>query len=498
MWMQLGTKNKLLITSLIIVFGLYFQESKSQTAYKKKVLETAEIDFLMSYYTQDGNHASVTGGIGNEKLTDVTPTIVVAIPLGENDILTVDVGISAYTSASSSNLDPFDKSGASGGGDDDDDEDDDDGDDDDDNAVSGPVSGSPWVESSGASRKDVWSNVNVSYSHSSEDRNEILTANAGFASEYDYSSIGFGVGFSKLFNQKNTEIGIKGQVYLDNWNPAYPTELDSYLEAEQNLNNGFFANIDILDQTGQSIDKDGVNVWSPINTSLVDNTSRNTYSLSISFSQILSKKAQVSIFMDFVNQKGWLANPMQRVYFGDIPNYYVGNADHISNYTSSTNTEVFHLADDIERLPKSRFKTPIGARFNYYVNESISLRTYYRYYFDDWGIKAHTVDMELPIKFEMGKFTFYPSFRYYVQTEANYFAPYEEHLSISSYYTSDYDLSKFNSQQYGIGFKYNDIFTKFKLYKLGLKSVDLRYSFYNRSDGLNANIVSAGLKFQVD
>lgn len=187
----------------IIVFSCFgllnAQTNNSQnTSYKKKVLETAEVDLLMSYYTQDGNHASVTGGIGNEKLTDVTPTIVFSIPLNFDDVLTIDAGISAYTSASSSNLDPFDASGASGGDDDDDD------DDDDNNRqyLAGEATGSPWVESSGASQKDVWTSVNASYSHSSDDRNNIWSANFGFASEYDYSSIGVGGGFVKLFNEK--------------------------------------------------------------------------------------------------------------------------------------------------------------------------------------------------------------------------------------------------------------------------------------------------------
>ncbi len=463
----------------------------SPKTYKKRVLETTEVDFLMSYYTQEGNHASVTGGIGNEKLTDITPTFVVAIPLNADDVLTVDAGISTYTSASSSNLDPFDSSGASGGGDDDDD-------DDDGNYSNTKPMGSPWVASSGASSQDTWGSINVSYSHNSKDRNTIWNANAGFATEYDYTSIGFGGGLTRLFNEKNTEFGLKAQVYLDSWSPKYPTELDSYLEAGQNLNQGFFNGIDILDSNGDIINKSGGLVWSPLNTTLIQDKSRNSYSISLSFSQILSKRAQFSLFFDLVQQKGWLANPMQRVYFADRANYYIGNANSIPNYTSTRNTDVFQLADDIERLPDSRFKIPIGARFNYYINETLSLRTYYRYYFDDWGVNSHTVSLELPVKFSQGKFTLYPTYRFYNQTAADYFAPYEMHISTEQYYTSDYDLSKFNSNQYGLGFRYTDIFTKFKIFNLGLKSFDLKYSRYDRSDGLKAGIISTGFKFVLD
>lgn len=470
-------KNILVLTIFLFCLSAIAQTQKdSLNTYKKRVLESTEVDFLMSYYKQEGNHASVTGGIGNEELTDVTPTFVVAIPLNADDVLTVDAGISAYSSASSSNLDPFD---ASGNG----------------NTM---LTGSPWVASSGASAQDVWGGINASYSHSSDDRNEIWSANAAFAMEYDYTSIGFGGGFTKLFNEKNTELGVKAQVYLDTWRPKYPTEIDSYNKAGGNLNNGFFNGIDILDQQGNAIDKNSATVWSPFNTTLIQDKSRNSYTLSLSFSQILSKNAQFSVFLDLVQQEGWLANPMQRVYFADRANYYIGNAANISNYTSPTNTNVFHLADDIERLPNSRFKIPIGIRFNYYINEVVSLRTYYRYYFDDWGVNSHTISLELPIKLGQGKFTVYPTYRFYNQTAADYFSPYNQHLSTSEFYTSDYDLSKFNSSQYGLGLRYTDIFTTFKIFNLGLKSFDVKYSMYDRSDGLKAGIISTGFKFILD
>ncbi|HMQ44344.1 MAG TPA: DUF3570 domain-containing protein, partial [Mariniflexile sp.] len=288
-------------------------------------------------------------------------------------------------------------------------------------------------------------------------------------------------------------LGVNTKIYLDTWMPKYPTELDSYLEVNGNLNQGFFEGITILDQNGNASTG-----WNPISGfKLIDNKGRNSYSLSFSFSQILNKNAQVSLFFDVVQQKGWLSNPMQRVYFADVANYFIGNASSINNYTSPNNKDVFQLADDIERLPDTRFKMPFGLRFNYYFNEVVTMRTYYRYYFDDWGIKSHTASIELPIKIS-SKFTLYPTYRYYNQTAADYFAPFDENISTNQYYTSDYDLSKFNANQYGFGIGYTDIFTKSHIWKLGLKSIDLKYNNYKRNTGLNANIVSAGVKFVMD
>ncbi len=475
------------IAVLLIIFGKITAQQDSTKVYKKRVLETTEVDFLTSYYVQDGTNASVTGGIGNEHLTDFTPTIIVSIPLNADDVVTVDAGISTYTSASSSNGNPFDRTGASGNGDDDDD--------DDDRIAKAPgdIIGSPWVASSGASRQDTWASVGVDYSHSSDSRNTVWNVDASFATEYDYSSIGFGGGVTQLFNEKNTTVGVSAKVYLDAWRPIYPTELKAYADTNGNLNDGFFQGVTILDQNGNASGN-----WRPANGfGLIQDKSRNSYSASFSFSQILSKNAQLSVFVDVVKQQGWLANPLQRVYFGDVPNYYIGNSASIPNYTSPTNTDVFQLADDIERLPDSRFKVPIGLRLNYFINETFALRTYYRYYFDDWGVSAHTANIELPIKIS-DKFTLYPSFRYYSQTQADYFAPFDENLSTSAYYTSDYDLSKFSANQYGFGISYTDIFTKFHISKFGLKSIDLKYANYKRNTGLKANIVSLGLKFLMD
>ena len=463
------------------------QVKDSTTTFKKRVLENTEVDLLLSYYNQDGTHSAVSGGIGSEKLSDIASNIVVAVPLNEDDVLTFDVGISAYTSASSSNINPFNATGASGAGGYDDKKAIQKG-----TAASSPY-GTPWQASSGASKSDQLASVSANYSHNSDNRNNIWTADVSFSNEYDYTSIGFGGGFTKLFNEKNTEISIKANAYLDQWRPIYPTELHEYAKYGANFkNNGFFSGVSIIDQNGATS-----NGYLPSAFKPYDKSNRNSYSASISFSQILTKKIQMSVFMDVLQQEGLLGTPYQRVYFADKANYYIGQSQYIPVYTTSENKGVYQLADDKERLPSTHFKIPIGARLNFYINEYVVARTYYRYYQDNWGIQAHTASIELPIKIS-SSFTAYPMFRYYTQTASDYFAPYEKHLSTEKYYTSDYDLSKFDSSQYGLGFTYTDIFTRAKIFVLGLKSIDLRLNHYTRSDGLSANIGSLGFKFLLE
>lgn len=460
------------------------QTQDTTTTFKKRVLENTEIDFLFSYYKQDGVHSPVAGGIGSEKLTDIASNIVVAVPLNEDDVLTFDVGISAYTSASSSNINPFNATGASGGGGKDDKQWNNKA-----TAATNPY-GTPWQASSGASGNDQLVSVVANYSHSSDDRNTIWNGDVSFSNEYDYTSAGFGGGLTKLFNQKNTEIGLKLNAYLDQWRPIYPTELHEYSLYGSNFQNqGYFSGVTVLDQNGNAS-----NGYLPTAFTTYNTKNRNSYSASLSFSQILSKKIQMSVFMDVLKQEGLLATPYQRVYFADKSNYYIGQAQYIPVYETTENKGVYRLADDIERLPNTRFKVPIGTRINFYINEYVVAKTYYRYYEDNWGIQAHTASIELPIKLGQ-KFTVYPMFRYYVQTASDYFAPFEKHVSTEKYYTSDYDLSAFNARQYGFGISYLDILLGSKIWKFGLKNIDFRYNHYARNDGMNANIVSLGIKF---
>lgn len=428
------------LSFLLTSFSGFAQQSQDATkVYKKRVLETIEVDFLTSYYSQDGDNAAVSGGIGTEELTDVTGTFVISIPLNDDDVLTIDAGVSAYTSASSSNVDAFD----------------------------GGQPADPFVASSGASGADTWVNLTGSYSHSSDDRNDMWSAKVSVSAEYDYFSLGFGGGYTKLFNEKNTELSVNGNIYIDSWNAIYPTELRAF--GTDGI--GSFRPNQITGDTN----------YNP-NFTEFDSEGRNSYSLGLGFSQILHKKVQGSLALDIVQQQGLLSTPFQRVYFSDISDSFIAN---------------FQLADDVERLPDSRFKIAVGGRLNWYLNELVTVRSFYRYYTDNWGVNSHTASIEVPIKI-LDKFTLYPSYRFYNQTAADYFNVYEGALSTDEFYTSDYDLSKYAANQYGFGISYTDIFTKTHIWKFGLKRIDLKFYQYDRDTSFSSSIITAGFKFVMD
>lgn len=478
-----STLSLLLIS--LFTSSLWAQNDTIPKPFKKKVLEKTQIDMLMSYYGQEGQHAAVTGGIGNEQLTDINPAIVVRMPISEDGVLSVDLSFSHYTSASSSNGNPF-NTGASSG--------DYANNEDNDSGSNTDPTGTPWEASTGASRKDVLTALSVGYAHSSDDRNRIWNIGLSGSFEYDYESIGFNGGHNWLFFDQNTELGVSGQIFFDRWKPVIPTEIHEFQKFGSSFlthPNSYFNNVIVLDDQGYRRTD-----YAPTNFSDFTTTHRNSYSFSVFFSQILSRKWQMALFTDFIIQEGVLANPLQRVYFGDRQDYYIGIASQIPTYTDPNNRDVFHLADDIERLPSRRTKTPMGLRVNGYLTDAVVFRSYYRYYTDSWDIHGHTFQTELPIKLNY-QWKITPTFRWYSQTAARYFRPYNQNLSTQDYYTSDYDLSAFDSQQWGMGLTYYDLYTKLKWSGFGLKYVDLRAQIYKRSDGLQAFIVSGGLKIEM-
>ena len=225
-------------------FSFSQQAKDSVKVYKKRVLETTEVDFLTSYYSQDGDNAAVSGGVGTEELTDITANIIVSIPLNDDDVLTLDTGISAYTSASSSNVNPFDKGTAD-----------------------------PFQASTGASSSDLWFNFTGNYSHSSDDRNQIWAAKASVSSEFDYSSIGFGGSYTRLFNEKNTELSISANIYLDTWKTIYPYELRPFSDGGDGINDALFIQNTVTGNPN----------YNPIFNDFSDK-GRNSYSFGLGFS----------------------------------------------------------------------------------------------------------------------------------------------------------------------------------------------------------------------
>ncbi|RZL62323.1 MAG: DUF3570 domain-containing protein, partial [Pedobacter sp.] len=171
---------------------------------------------------------------------------------------------------------------------------------------------------------------------------------------------------------------------------------------------------------------------------------------------------------DVVQQNGYLSLPFHRVYFKD-------NTVHQEN------------------LPDSRLKIPLGFRANYFIGNNLIIKTYYRYYTDNWGLKSHTADIEVPIKIN-SFFSISPFYRYYTQTAAKYFAPFQTHTAADQYYNSNYDLSKFSSDFYGAGIRFAP--PKGVLGMQHFSMLEIRYGHYAKNINMSSDIISLNIKYK--
>ena len=97
----------------LTVIGLYvlllhaFSQNAAQDTviYKSKPLALEEISLVSSYYSQDGNHSAVTGGIGDEHVVDLSNGLdlkFVGWDQSHNKhTITTSMGFDHHTSASS-------------------------------------------------------------------------------------------------------------------------------------------------------------------------------------------------------------------------------------------------------------------------------------------------------------------------------------------------------------------------------------------------------------
>ncbi len=77
---------------------------KDTSNYETRKLKVDEVNFVSAYYHQNGNNSAVTGGIGNENLTDFANTLDVQLSKltgnGHKNTFTFELGVDHYTSAS--------------------------------------------------------------------------------------------------------------------------------------------------------------------------------------------------------------------------------------------------------------------------------------------------------------------------------------------------------------------------------------------------------------
>lgn len=298
---------------------------------------------------------------------------------------------------------------------------------------------------SSASEVDGHHHAKLSVAHQPSDQNT-YSIGYSYSMESDYFSNGAHLNYGWSSKDRNTNIDVSSNLFFDyvtwGWHQAegsvrliYPQELRG--------------------------------------TEWETKTRRFSYNLGLSVSRILHKRFNASIFTVPTYQHGLLITPFHRVYLQGVDQAVV------------------------EHLPYSRIKIPVGVRANYFVLNRLILRFLYRFYWDDFGILAHTAELTAPIKIAK-QFSVQPFYRFYQQTASTYFAPIFTHQPSAEFYTSDFDQSRFISNNFGLGLHYAPPMGILRFgsgSRVGLSAISLRYARYLRSDGLSMHVFSSIITF---
>jgi hypothetical protein len=225
--------------------------------YKLRKLHVDEIDFVSSYYNQNGDHSAVTGGIGTEKVTDLANSLTLNLvwlnKAANKNTLAVGLGFDYHTAASQAFVS---KTGASS------------------------PTGTRLYPS-------------LDWTVENDKKGNTFGLGAYYSGEFNYQSLGADLHFSQKTADKNGEFSTKLQGYFDKVTLIYPSEDPASTNNNAN-GNGY----------GRGHRDYG-------------SSPRTTLSASFSYSQMINSRLQIMFLGDVVTQHGFLSLPFHRVYFNN-------------------------------------------------------------------------------------------------------------------------------------------------------------------------------------
>ena len=166
-------------------------DSLQKDTTKWKDLDAIKVNFVYSYYEQDGIHSPVTGGIGDEALKDNVVKMTVNVPVKKWLDVSLMGGIDYYSSASTDNINN---------------------------------EHDLYVETS-ASYIDKRKYCDAGLAFKSAKTGIDYGVNIGYSKEWDVESINGGAYIAKTTKDKNTQLKLQGSFYKDQWELIYPVEL---------------------------------------------------------------------------------------------------------------------------------------------------------------------------------------------------------------------------------------------------------------------------------
>lgn len=249
-------------------------------------------------------------------------------------------------------------------------------------------------------------------------REERDAISSGLTYYFDSAAVGIGGGFSRENDYTSRYV---------NTNASY--EFNKKLTT---LNFGASVALDDIEPTGYDYQK-----------------TKSSQQYLLGLTQIIDKDSLILSNITFGYHQGFLSDPYKLVFFDGVG----GSFGSIANDTR----------------PSERFQWAWLTQYVRHFKDfnSAALHADYRFYTDDWGINAHTV--ELSWHQPLGDdWQIIPRFRYYSQDRADFFQAVFSSDNTDAFYSSDYRLAGFGTLSGGV--KLSKEIKGLKLHQLKLQA----------------------------
>lgn len=249
--------------------------------------------------------------------------------------------------------------------------------------------------------------------------NRMTTAIVGahLSTEHDYTSLGINGGLTRDFNRRNTTLSASLSLSHDLVSPrgGAPTPLTSMAAPSED-----HGEHEGEDDEGRGGGGQGMN--------------KNVFDAVFGVTQVLDRRTVARFNYSFNHSSGYLNDPYKFV----------------SVVQGPAGSEPGEPVDYIyEARPGSRSKHALfGELRRYFAGHTIDLS--YRYFWDTWGIRSNTIDAYYHLPIAAGH-SLEPHFRYYKQTEADFYSAYlVDGPSLPTSASADYRLAPFHALTYGL------------------------------------------------
>ena len=250
--------------------------------------------------------------------------------------------------------------------------------------------------------------------------------------EYDYLSLGLNGNLAYDFNNNNSTVSMGLSYFKDILTPegGIPKPFASmYIHDSLDTDSS-------EDNNGYDDDKNTAAEF--LNTRIRESDNKSTADIMFGVTQVINRRMITAFNYSYSQIQGYLADPFKIV--------------------SVLNNEGLTQDNIYERRPNSRTKQSTYLQAKYHFDEALFNTVAdisYRYMWDDWGIKSHTLDSRFTVPLGQGRYV-EPHIRFYQQSAADFYKPYVFNAQIpTTFVSADYRIGEMTALT--VGAKYGFI-----------------------------------------